>query len=258
MGEPSVPALHPAWPGLLPPPVPEPPSDLPETDEVPMETPWHRNAMNQLLDCVAVHRRRQGRPRYYAGGNMFLYFSREQVRNKDYAGPDFFFVEDVDPARPRDYWAIWDEAGRYPNVIVELISATTAEHDRTFKKNLYERTFRTPEYFLFDPFTGLWEGWRMTANSRYAPVAPDERGWFWSEQLGLWLGTWEGDYQRMHATYPRFYDAEGRLVPRPDEEERQRAEEARRQADEARAELEELRRQLAALRAGQQPPAPPS
>ncbi|NJN05102.1 MAG: phytase, partial [Rhodobacteraceae bacterium] len=54
----------------------------------------------------------RGRTDYFVGGNMFLYYSAEQVRNQSYKGPDFFFVRDVDGTKKRDYWAVWDEDGR--------------------------------------------------------------------------------------------------------------------------------------------------
>ncbi len=43
------------------------------------------------------------------------------------------------------------EGGKYPNVIVEILSDSTANIDRTKKKILYQNTFRTPNYFWFDP-----------------------------------------------------------------------------------------------------------
>src|SRR5262249_3404374 len=117
--------------------------ELIETDGEPLESPWHWTAIVLLVDCVRSPLR--GRVDYFVGGNMFLYYSEDQARNRDYRGRDFFFVDDVDGQRPRRWWAVWQEGGRYPNLVMELLSATTAEVDRTTKKDLYERTFRTPE-----------------------------------------------------------------------------------------------------------------
>lgn len=66
-------------------------------------------------------------------------------------------------------------------------------------------------------------GWRL-AGGQYQDLTPNERGWLWCEEMQLWLGTWEGAYLGVRAVYPRFYDAEGRLVPLGEEAERQRAE----------------------------------
>ncbi|MFS0517310.1 Uma2 family endonuclease [Nostoc sp. UIC 10607] len=53
--------------------------------------------------------------------------------------------------RSRNSWVIWEEDGRYPDLMIELLSENTADIDRNLKKNLYENRFHTPEYFLFLP-----------------------------------------------------------------------------------------------------------
>jgi Uma2 family endonuclease len=227
--------------------------------------------MNLLIESVEA--RLAGRKDFYAGGNMFIYYSAEQARHRDYSGPDFFFVQgpDVDHDRPRPYWAIWDEHARFPDVIIELLSPTTAVVDRTTKKDLYERTFRTPEYFLYDPSTQMLEGYRLVKR-RYVPLDRDARGWLWCEELGLWVGTWRGEFQGHQEVWLRFYDANGNVVPtrseleswradaehRRAEEEARKAVEERRRADAAEAEIARLRQELETLRrAGPIPPTPP-
>ncbi|MCS7301208.1 MAG: hypothetical protein NZ556_06610, partial [Fimbriimonadales bacterium] len=68
-------------------------------------------------------------------------------------------------------------------------------------------------------------------------------GWLWSEVLGAWLGTWEGEYRRHFFNWLRLYHADGTLVPTDEEEKVQ----VRRQAAEAQAEIERLRARLRAL-----------
>ena len=53
--------------------------------------------------------------------------------------------------KTRKSWVVWEEDGKYPHVIVEVISPSTADIDKTTKKKIYQDTFRTPDYFLFDP-----------------------------------------------------------------------------------------------------------
>ena len=156
-------------------------ASLPDTDGVPLETPWHYAQIGLLI--AMLYCRFRGRTDFYAGGNMFIYYSREQAMNRDYRGPDFFFVNDVDGTRPRRFWAVWQEGGRFPDVIVELLSPTTAQEDRTTKRRIYERIFGTNEYILYDPDTRQLEGHRLGARRRYQAIAPDERGWLWSEEL---------------------------------------------------------------------------
>ena len=64
--------------------------ELPYSDGEPMDSHWHRTAVTLLLDSLSHHRR--GRTDYFAGGDMFLYFSPEYVFHKDFRGPDFFVV----------------------------------------------------------------------------------------------------------------------------------------------------------------------
>jgi hypothetical protein len=174
---------------------------------------------------------------------MFIYFSEEQARNRDYHGPDFFYVDGVNRLPMRPYWAVWQEGGRYPDVIIELLSPTTAEEDRTTKKTLYERTFRTAEYFCYDPDTKQLEGWRLGTRRRYRPIAADERGSMEVEELGLWLGTWKGSYKGYESVWLRFHDGEGKLVPILSEAAEQRAEAAEAEVARLRERLAELERE---------------
>jgi len=215
--------------------------ELPTEDGIPLETNWHRIQMNLLIDSVHYHWR--DRHDYFAGGNMFIYFSFEQARNRDYRGPDFFVVKDVDGEQDRKAWVVWEEGGRYPNVIVELSSPSTLDVDLGPKKALYERTFRTPEYFCYDPDSAQLVGWRLEAG-HYVDLEPNEQGWLWSEELGVWLGTWQGEFQRVTATWLRFYDNEGELVLTLAEAEAQRAD-----REAWRAKLEAHRAEIEARRA---------
>lgn len=46
---------------------------------------------------------------YYTGGNMFVYYSSEQARNRDFRGSDFFAVLDVDSTKLQQRWVMWEE-----------------------------------------------------------------------------------------------------------------------------------------------------
>lgn len=235
------------YPELLMPQVDLPVLELPTEDGVPLETNWHRIEMNLLID--SIHSQWRDRNDYFAGGNMFVYFSFEQVRNRDYRGPDFFLVKNVDGTRDRAAWIVWEEGGRYPDVIVELSSPSTIDVDLGLKKDLYEGTFRTPEYFCYDPMTRELRGWRLR-DGRFVEREPNDRGWLWSAELELWLGLWEGEFQRVQATWLRFYTGDGDLVLTPTEAEARRAETEAQRADEAEAEVARLRARLATLDSG--------
>lgn len=74
---------------------------------------------------------------FFIGANLTVYFSRQQLKNREFRGPDFFLVKPVTP-EPRPFWVIWEEDGRYPNLIIELLSNLTASADRGLKKDLYQ------------------------------------------------------------------------------------------------------------------------
>ena len=207
--------------------LPDPPraEDLPEEDGIPLESSWHRSQINLLLELV--YGLWPDRRDFVAGGNMFIYYRLPQ---RGYRGPDFFVVKGVDGSYPRQKWIVWLEKDRFPNVIVELASPTTIDEDLGPKRELYERVFETPEYFCLDPATATLQGWRLD-RARYVSIEPDEQGWLWSEQLGVWFGLWDGVYLNEDARWLRLYDSDRRLVPTPLELERRRADDERRRAD---------------------------
>ena len=243
--------------------------DLPDSDGEPMENERERFRILLLLDALNQHWK--DRQDFYTGGNMFLYYSAQQAHQiideiaelarprRAFRGPDVFIVLHVDGGFRRQKWVVWEEGGRYPDVIFEFLSPSTANTDQTTKKTLYERVFRTPEYYWYDPFEpSVLQGWRLNLEAGYQPMTPDARGWLWSPALQLWIGRWEGTYKRDQATWLRFYDPAGQLLLTADElaeaaaqradTAEQRAEAAAQRADTATAEVARLRAELARLR----------
>jgi Uma2 family endonuclease len=209
--------------------------ELVAEDGEPLESDWHRMAMNLLIEIVCWFLRE--RSDFYVGGNMFIYFSEKRARDQDFRGPDFFFVWGASRYPPRDYWAVWLEDGRYPDAIIELMSPKTMREDLTTKKDIYEKTFRTPDYFCYDPVTRELRGWRLS-DQKYVPIEPDVNGRLECRSLGLWLGTWKGKHLGFDTVWLRFFDTEGSLVPTFAEAERQRAEAAEAELARLRAQAE--------------------
>ncbi|MEZ4705978.1 MAG: Uma2 family endonuclease [Caldilineaceae bacterium] len=239
--------------------------DLPGSDGEPMENERERIQIDFSLDILNQHW--QERNDFYAGGNMFIYFDLDQAQTiiqeineslprRTFRGPDLFVVLDVDGSYRRQKWVVWQEDGRFPNVIIELMSPSTRHIDLDEKKQLYERTFHTAEYFCFDYLNpdnnDSLIGWRLDANGRYQPVAPDERGWLWSEELQLWLGKWNGVRDRDDATWLRFYTTDGELLLSKSEAAERQAEAAERQAEAAERQAEAAERQAAQEAAARQ------
>lgn len=190
-----------------------PPSDL-WSDEPPLESDLHLRQIALLIECLELYWRgcfavppRGNRSDFYATGNLTIYFSPEQIKSRDFRGPDFFVVLGAD-RRPRKSWVVWAEGGRYPNLIVEVLSDSTAAVDRGFKKQLYQDVFRTPDYFWFDPETLEFQGFCLL-NGQYEAIAPSPEGWLWSEQLGLYLGIYERQL--------RYFTPLKQMLPSPQE-----------------------------------------
>jgi Uma2 family endonuclease len=222
------------------------PLELVYSDGIPLEDALHHDQMDLLLDVIRHAMASRGREDFYAGGNMFVYYSPKQARDvaagrPSFRGPDVFFVDGADPKAGRRAWVSWEENGRLPDLIVELLSPSTEKIDRIDKMKLYSRVFRTREYFLYDLDKEKLEGFRL-AGDLYQPIRADKQGRLRSEVLGLDLGLWEGIVDKNRATWTRLFFPDGSLVPTGEEAERQRAEAERQRAEaaEQRAEAAEL------------------
>jgi Uma2 family endonuclease len=185
------------------------------SDEPPLETELHLRQIILLLKSLEWLWR--DRNDFYIAGNLTIYYSPRQRKSEDFPGPDFFAVLGTE-RKTRKSWVVWQEDGKYPNVIIEILSPKTADTDKGFKKQLYQDTFRTPDYFWFDPVTLEFQGFCLISG-QYQLLESNNQGHLWSQQLGLYLG--------IHQEQLRFFTTQGQLVPTPEEvaeRETQRAE----------------------------------
>ncbi|MGA1622990.1 MAG: Uma2 family endonuclease [Synechocystis sp.] len=175
------------------------------SDEPEMESSLHSAQLMLLVACLDWLWR--DRDDYFIGANLTVYFSLQQLKNRDFRGPDFFLVRNVDNS-PRPSWVVWEEDGQYPNLIIELLSDSTAKVDRSLKKQLYQDRFRTPEYFWFSPDSLEFDGYRLVGH-RYEPIPVTPDGKRWSEELELFLG--------VENRQLRYFTPDGKIVPTPKE-----------------------------------------
>lgn len=208
-----------------------PPTNL-DSDEPPLETDLHRNQIDLLIRLLQYWW--QDRQDFYISGSLTVYYNKQQLKSRDFRGPDVFVVLGTEKKNRRS-WAIWEEGGKYPNVVIELLSSFTATVDRGAKKTLYQDVWRVPEYYWFHPETLEFEGFRLVGG-HYEAISRTERGRLPSEQLGLELG--------IHEQQLRWFTAEGLLIPLPEEVERQRAEQERQRAEQERQAKERLENYL--------------
>ena len=202
-----------------------------ESEYIEMESMLHYLQLALLVSCLDWLWR--DRTDYFIGANLTIYFSRQQLRNRDFRGPDFFLVRNTSK-RPRKSWVVWEEEGKHPDLIIELLSNSTAETDKTTKKSLYQDQFRTQEYFWFSPDDLELTGFKLIGQE-YQVIIPNQQGLLASEVLGLFLGIYQEKL--------RYFTSEGDLVPTPKEA----ALQAENRANEAENRAKRLAEQLQSL-----------
>jgi Uma2 family endonuclease len=208
-----------------------PPRDI-WSEEPPLESYAHLQQILILLQCLEWLW--QERNDYFAAANLTIYYSPNQKKSEYFRGPDFFVVLGTERRLDRKSWVVWGEGGKYPDVIVEILSPSTAKIDRGEKKQIYQDIFRTPDYFWFDPETLELQGFRLM-EGQYQAIEPTDRGWLWSDRLGLFLGIYQ---QQL-----RYFNREAELIPTPAEvakQERQEKVLALQQIEQLKSRLREL------------------
>ncbi len=121
---------------------------------------------------------------------------------------------------------------------MEILSSLTTAVDKGLKKRVYQDTFRTPDYFWFDPVTMQLQGFHLV-DGKYQEIQVTTDGRLWSQQLELYLGVYEGKL--------RFFTTENQLILSSEElaeQERLRAEQAEECAERAEQEIARLREAL--------------
>jgi Uma2 family endonuclease len=197
-----------------------------------LESYAHLQQILILLQCLEWLW--QERNDYFAAANLTIYYSPNQKKSEYFRGPDFFVVLGTERRLDRKSWVVWGEGGKYPDVIVEILSPSTAKIDRGEKKQIYQDIFRTPDYFWFDPETLELQGFRLM-EGQYQAIEPTDRGWLWSDRLGLFLG--------IHQQQLRYFNREAELIPTPAEvakQERQEKVLALQQIEQLKSRLREL------------------
>ncbi|MCC5647228.1 Uma2 family endonuclease [Nostoc sp. CHAB 5824] len=211
-----------------------PPGDI-LSDEPPLESDLHRDQIDLLIRILKLWWR--DRQDFYASGNLTIYYSPNQKKSEHFRGPDFFVVLGTQK-KDRKSWVVWQEDGKYPNLIVEILSSSTVTVDKGLKKQIYQDTFRTPDYFWFDPVTMELQGFHLV-DGKYQEIQVTTDGRLWSQQLELYLGVYEGKL--------RFFTTENQLIVSSEElaqQERLRAEQAEERAQQAEQEITRLREAL--------------
>ncbi|MEH1829093.1 MAG: Uma2 family endonuclease [Nostoc sp.] len=215
-----------------------PPGDI-LSDEPPLESDLHREQIDLLIRLLKLWWRE--RQDFYASGNLTIYYSPNQKKSEHFRGPDFFVVLGTQK-KDRKSWVVWQEDGKYPNLIVEILSSSTTAVDKGLKKQVYQDTFRTPDYFWFDPVTTQLQGFHLV-DGKYQEIQVTTDGRLWSQQLELYLGVYEGKL--------RFFTTENQLILSSEElaeQERLHAQQAEERAQQAEERAQRAEQEIARLR----------
>jgi Uma2 family endonuclease len=186
-------------------------------------------------------------PDVYVSGKLFIRYEEEGAEKR--VSPDIFVVFGVSK-EDRVSYTVWEEDGKVPAFVLELISKSTATKDRKENPLIY-RDLGVKEYFQFDPSSKFLkpkslQGVRLE-NGKYVPIPvsalPDGTLSVRSEVLGLDLHL----YPNMNF---RFFDPIARQSLRSHSEaehDRHEAELARSQAELERSFEQQARREAEAI-----------
>ena len=140
-------------PGPRPPPiaVERPEEEYPDTDGKPMaENTWQATTMRYAGEVLTI--RFQGRG--LVATDLLVYYQKGDRRAT--VAPDVMVVLGVDGSHRRTY-RIWDEGGRAPDFVLEVISSTTQENDEGKKRTTYAQ-LGVREYFRYAPVSRRMAG----------------------------------------------------------------------------------------------------
>ncbi len=188
-------------------------------------------------------------PMVFVAGDLFWY--PEEGNNRKRTAPDVMVVFGV-PKGHRGSYLQWAEDGIAPQVVFEILSPGNKHAEMSEKFRTYDRQ-GVEEYYIYDPETGLWNGW-IRQNGELESV-PTMHRWT-SPRLQICFESVEGteltlfgrDGQRFKSMSE--INAEKRKAEERAELDRLAREQANRRADEAtrRAnEAEERNAKLLAL-----------
>ncbi len=141
--------------------------------------------------------------------------------------------------------------GKVPDAVLEIVSNREGGEDDS-KLRDYAR-LGIPYYVIFDPQNLLGGGVLRIYELHRRKYQSHPTTWL--EDIGLGLTLWEGTYEDLQATWLRWCDQDGQVIPTGAEgleQQRQRAENERQRADQANQEVERLRQKLREL--GVEPP----
>lgn len=145
-----------------------PPTNL-WSDEPPLESDVHRDQIDLLIRILRWWWR--DRTDVYISGNLTVYYNQEQLKTRGFRGPDFFVVLGTEK-KDRKSWVVWGEQGRYPNLILEILSDSTKGVDKGQKKTCTRPPSAPRIIFGLTPIPWNFKAfiWWMASTRQFSPL----------------------------------------------------------------------------------------
>ena len=171
--------------------------------------------------------------------------------------PDWFYARNVQPLSSQEIRRSYTPnlEGEVPAIVMEFLSASPNDEysiKPTYppgKWFFYEQVLRVPIYALFEPAAGVLEVYQLNSLGRYQVQQPDSNNRYWIEEVGLFLGVWQGTKAERTGYWLRWWDESGEMLlwgAEMVERERQQRDIAQQQAEQERERSERLAAQLRA------------
>lgn len=165
--------------------------------------------------------------------------------------PDWVYIPKVEPLKNgiirRSYTP--HAEGDRPLIVMEFISETEGgeysinPYYPYGKWYFYEQILRVPLYVIFHPQRAQLDVYRLV-DGKYQVQDLGENCCIWLEEIGLFLGLWEGQKVEFNTTWLRWWDRDGNLLLWGKEYldlDRQLLEQERQRAEQAESSLEQER-----------------
>ena len=168
--------------------------------------------------------------RFWIGHNVGIYWRlpknhQKASKKKLLRGaivPDWFHAPGMTRMRNgriRRSFVLWQETVR-PLLIMEFVSGTGAEErDRTphsGKMWIYEQRVQALYYAIYEEERASVEVYHLV-DGRYELLDANDRQHVFIPEMAAELGIWQGRYRAIEASWLRWWDAQGNLLPTSEE-----------------------------------------
>ncbi len=140
--------------------------------------------------------------------------------------PDWFYVPNVPPMLDEQFrrsYVLWQEHVP-PLIALEFVSGDgSEERDKTPNKGkfwVYEQGIKIPYYAIYESNPARIEMYHLV-KGKYELMKPNAQGHYEIPEMEVELGIWSGQYGNMTASWMRWWDKDGTLLPTNEEAKKQ-------------------------------------